>query len=135
MIRIRRVYDKPARSDGYRILIDRLWPRGIKKSELSFEAWEKCLAPSSPLRLAFGHNPDLWPRFRSDYSKELQSGAAGEKIRSLAELARKRNVTLLYSARDEEHNNAVVVQGLIQKELNRNKARSTTPARRGRGSR
>ena len=117
MIRIRRVYDKPAKSDGYRILIDRLWPRGIKKSELTFEAWEKDLAPSSPLRRAFGHNPEHWARFRSDYRKELQSGAAREKIRSIAELARKRNVTLLYSARDEEHNNAVVVQGLIQKEL------------------
>ncbi len=114
MIRIKRVYEKPSKIDGYRVLVDRLWPRGIRKTELSFDAWEKELAPSDRLRHEFGHDPELWPRFRSDYRKELQSGAAREKLRSIAELARKRNVTLLYSARDEEHNNAVVLQNLIQ---------------------
>lgn len=117
MIRIRRVYEKPSRGEGYRILIDRLWPRGMKKDELAFDAWEKDLAPSNDLRRSFGHEPERWPEFRSDYLKELRSGPAREKLRSIAERARKRNVTLLYSARDEEHNNAVVLRDLLQRKI------------------
>jgi uncharacterized protein YeaO (DUF488 family) len=123
MIRIKRVYDKPAKTDGYRVLVDRLWPRGVRKTQLSFDAWEKELAPSDRLRREFGHDPELWPRFRSDYRKELRSGAAREKVRSIAELARRRNVTLLYSARDEEHNNAVVLRGLIESAIERGQSR------------
>ncbi len=122
MIRIKRVYEKPSKADGYRVLVDRLWPRGIKKSELPFDAWEKELAPSDHLRREFGHDPALWPQFRTDYRRELQSGGARQKLRSIAELARKHNVTLLYSARDEEHNNAVVLQNLIQSAIERKPA-------------
>ena len=117
MIRIRRVYDNPSSGEGYRILVDRLWPRGMKKSELAFDAWEKDLAPSNDLRRSFGHEPGRWTQFRGDYLKELRSGPAREKLRSIAERARKRNVTLLYSARDEEHNNAVVLRELLQRRL------------------
>ncbi len=115
MIHIRRVYEKPSRGEGYRVLVDRLWPRGVKKDELAFDAWEKDLAPSDTLRKAFAHDPERWPRFRSDYLKELRSGPAREKLQSIAEKARKGPVTLLYSARDEEHNNAVVLRDLLQK--------------------
>ena len=117
IIRIRRVYEKPSRGEGYRILVDRLWPRGMKKSELAFDAWEKDLAPSDALRRSFGHDPAAWPQFRSGYLKELRSDPAREKMRSIAEKARKGNVTLLYSARDEEHNNAVVLRDLLQRKL------------------
>jgi len=130
MIQIRRVYDRPGRNDGYRILVDRLWPRGMKKSELSLDAWEKDLAPSNALRREFAHDPERWPRFRSDYRKELASGAAREKIRSIAQRAHKHRVTLLYSARDEEHNNAVVLQALVRRELARIDGRLTRPASR-----
>ncbi len=124
MVQIKRAYEKASRTDGYRVLVDRLWPRGIRKNELPFDAWEKDLAPSDRLRREFGHDPGLWPQFRTDYRKELQSGAARDKLRSIAELARKRNVTLLYSARDEEHNNAVVLQGLIRSAIERTSHRA-----------
>lgn len=116
-IKIKRVYEKPTRTDGYRVLIDRLWPRGIKKTELPLHAWSKDLAPSNALRKAFGHDVRRWARFRSEYRKELHLAAAKREILLLAGLARKRPVTLLYSARDEEHNNAVVLQSIIQKVL------------------
>lgn len=117
MIKIKRVYEKSAGADGYRILVDRLWPRGIKKAELPLHAWSRNLAPSNALRKAFGHDARHWARFRSDYRKELHSAAAKREILFLAGLARKRPVTLLYSARDEMHNNAVVLRSIIQKLL------------------
>lgn len=123
MIKIKRVYEKPARTDGYRILIDRLWPRGIKKTELPLHAWSRDLAPSNALRKAFAHDVRRWERFRSVYRKELHSAAAKKEILLLAGLARKRQVTLLYSARDEEHNNAVVLLSIIQKALSAKHAR------------
>lgn len=117
MIQIKRVYEAPEKSDGVRLLIDRLWPRGIKKSELSLDEWIKELAPSSEIRNKFGHDPDNWKEFKSEYLKELRSPEAKEKLEEITKLARKMNLTLLYSARNEEYNNARVLKEVLERKL------------------
>ena len=117
MIQIKRVYEAPEKSDGVRLLIDRLWPRGIKKSELSLDEWIKELAPSSEIRKKFGHDPDNWKEFKSEYLKELRSPEAKEKLEEITKLARKMNLTLLYSARNEEYNNARVLKEVLERKL------------------
>jgi uncharacterized protein YeaO (DUF488 family) len=117
MIKIKRAYARSQKSDGYRILIDRLWPRGIKKSDLALGEWTKDLAPSTELRKSFAHDPAKWEGFQKDYKKELRFPEAKQKIKSLAAAAQRGPVTLIYSARDEEHNDAVVLKGLIDRQL------------------
>lgn len=117
MVQIKRVYESFSRKDGYRVLVDRLWPRGIKKESLSLDAWFKELAPSTELRKMFGHDPKRWRAFQTKYKQELKSPEAAEKIRFLRDLAKKRTITLLYGARDPDHNNAVVLKDLIEKGL------------------
>ncbi len=113
MIRIKRVYDPPERDDGARFLVERLWPRGVKKAELRMEAWLKEAAPSGELRRWFGHEPAKWAQFRRRYFAELDHRPeAWEPIR---EAARHGNVTLLYSARDEKHNNALALKTYLGK--------------------
>ncbi|WP_430391937.1 DUF488 domain-containing protein [Dyella sp. 20L07] len=107
-IAVKRVYDPPAKSDGYRVLVDRLWPRGLKKEDAALDAWSKELAPSSVLRKWFGHEPARWEAFRHRYASELDRVA--EYWRPLAEQASRHRVTLLFGARDEEHNNAVALK-------------------------
>ena len=109
MIQIKRVYEPPAKTDGHRILIDRLWPRGIKKADLPFDTWEKDLAPSPALRKAFAHKPENFATFRAAYRAELRKPPSQEKLRALAQLAKKDTVTLLYAARDPQINHAVVL--------------------------
>lgn len=111
MIRIKRIYDPPSASDGKRILIDRLWPRGVKKDEARIDEWLKDIAPSDDLRKWFGHDPEKWPEFRKKYQKELQGN--GETVKRLRSEAKRGTVTLLYSAKDEEHNNAVVLKDVV----------------------
>lgn len=113
MIKIKRAYDPEEKDDGYRILVDRLWPRGIKKSELAIDEWAKELAPSAELRRRFSHDPSRWNDFKKSYRMELRSAEARSKIDSLAMLARRKTVTLIYSARDIEHNNAVVLKEVL----------------------
>ena len=107
-IRVKRVYEKPEESDGVRILVDRLWPRGLSKKEAAVDLWLKELAPSNELRLRFHHDRDRWPEFRREYLEELRGKA------DLLGQARSRRaggpVTLLYAARDTERNNAVVLR-------------------------
>ncbi len=110
-IRIKRAYEPPAHDDGARILIDRLWPRGIKKEALALDQWAKELAPSTELRQWFGHDPALWEEFRRRYAAELQPHA--DLIESLRALARKDSITLVYGAHDEAHNNAVAMRGFL----------------------
>jgi uncharacterized protein YeaO (DUF488 family) len=110
-----RVYDAATRHDGYRVLIDRLWPRGIKKSNLRMDEWAKELAPSSELRQAFGHKPERWGDFQSRYRSELRMAAAQKKLGELASRAKRGNVTLLYSAKDEAHNDAIVVKQILER--------------------
>lgn len=107
-LRIRRAYVPPAAEDGARILIDRLWPRGVKKEALALHGWHKELAPSTALRQWFGHDPARWEEFRRCYRAEL--AAQEPALAALRELARAQVVTLVYAARDEAHNNAVVVR-------------------------
>ena len=110
-IRIKRAYEPPAADDGARILIDRLWPRGVSKQALALDQWLKELAPSTELRQWFGHDPALWPEFRKRYAAELRTHT--DLVESLRALARKGVVTLVYSAHDEAHNDAVVLQEFL----------------------
>ena len=111
MIAIKRIYDPPAPSDGRRILVDRLWPRGVAKEAAKLDEWLKEIAPSDELRTWFGHDPARWEEFRARYREELHGHA--ELIERLRAEAKKGVVTLLFAARDEEHNNAVVLKELI----------------------
>jgi uncharacterized protein YeaO (DUF488 family) len=111
MIRIKRTYDRPLRSDGRRILVERLWPRGMKKQSLRADAWMKEVAPSSELRKWFGHRVERWEGFRRRYRAELDANPAAWQ--PLVEAAKAGRLTLLYSARDTEHNGAVVLRDYL----------------------
>ena len=110
-VRIKRAYEPAAPDDGTRVLMDRLWPRGIKKEDLAIDQWNKELAPSTALRQWFGHDPALWEEFAQRYAAELQPYA--EALEVLRALARKGTVTLVYGAHDEAHNNAVALRALL----------------------
>src|SRR5690242_16117345 len=111
MVQLKRVYEKPSRKDGYRILVDRLWPRGLTKERAAVQLWLKDVAPSTELRKWFGHDPTKWKQFQVRYRQEL-----GERKGALDLLKRKateHTVTLVYGARDEEHNAAVVLERML----------------------
>ena len=110
-IRLKRAYEQPAAGDGLRVLADRLWPRGLKKADAAIDRWDKDLAPSTELRQWFGHQPERWEEFRRRYVQELRQQAAG--LQELRELARKAPITLVYSAHDEIHNDAVVLRAVL----------------------
>lgn len=110
-IRLKRAYERPAASDGPRLLVDRLWPRGVSKTAARIDRWMKDIAPSSQLRKWFDHDPDRWEGFRSRYAEELREHP--EQVRDLRGLARENPVTLVYSARDEAHNDAVVLRQIL----------------------
>ncbi|NHO34094.1 DUF488 family protein [Acetobacter sp. LMG 1636] len=117
-MRIRRIYDPPMADDGARILVDRLWPRGISKERADLTLWLKAIAPSDELRRWFGHDPERWTEFQARYRLELQNNP--ESVENLKSFVKNGPVTLLYGARDTEHNEAVVLcnflQGGLQKE-------------------
>lgn len=115
-IRIQRVYDS-APTAGRRILVDRLWPRGIKKDALALDAWMRELAPSDELRTWFGHDPARWKEFRQRYRAELSRPEQQARLQELEEMALQGPVTLLYSARDQEHNQAVVLREVLEERL------------------
>jgi uncharacterized protein YeaO (DUF488 family) len=110
-IAVKRVYEPAAKADGFRVLLDRLWPRGLRKDALLLDLWAKELAPSAALRRWFGHEPSRWDGFRHRYARELDDLA--EHWRPLAERSTRHPLTLLYSARDEEHNNAVALKAYL----------------------
>jgi uncharacterized protein YeaO (DUF488 family) len=110
-VRLKRAYEKPARDDGTRILIDRLWPRGVRKVDAELDQWAKELAPSTALRTWFGHDPARWPEFRRRYAEEVRQHA--DQFGQLRALARKGPITLVYSAHDEAHNDAIVLRDLL----------------------
>ena len=114
MIQVKRVYDPPEPTDGARFLVERLWPRGMKKEELAMDGWLRDVAPSAELRRWFSHDPAKWEEFRRRYFAELEG--SGEALQPLREAARRGNVTLLYSARDIEHNNAVALKQFLEQE-------------------
>lgn len=110
-VRLKRAYEAPSPEDGTRILVDRLWPRGVAKADAALDLWEKELAPSTELRQWFNHDPSLWDEFQSRYADELRQHAeAVERIRALA---RKGTVTLVYAAKDELHNDAVALRAYL----------------------
>ena len=111
VIEAKRVYEKPNQSDGRRFLIDRVWPRGLKKNDLALDGWLKDVAPSDGLRKWFGHDPRKWSEFRRRYFSEL--GAKPETWAPILEAARKSTVALLYGARDREHNNAAALKEFL----------------------
>ncbi len=111
MIKLKRAYDPREKSDGARFLVERLWPRGVKKTELHVDGWLKDVAPSTELRQWFGHDPAKWNQFRQRYFKELEANTAWEP---LLQAARRGTVTLVYSAHDTEHNNAVALKEFLE---------------------
>ncbi|MCG3118014.1 MAG: hypothetical protein ALAOOOJD_00147 [bacterium] len=113
-IMLKRVYDPPEKSDGTRILADRLWPRGISKEKARVDAWLKEIAPSNELRQWFGHKPERWEEFQKRYRQELQRTERQEPLRHLRALARQGTVTLLFAATDDERNNAVVLAKVMK---------------------
>lgn len=114
-IRVKRVYDPPSEDDGFRILVDRLWPRGFRKGSLKMDLWLRDVAPSDQLRKWFGHDPAKWSQFLERYRKELESNPAFARL--LETVREKGNVTLLYSAKDSEHNQAVALRIILEENL------------------
>src|SRR5579884_1417795 len=114
-IAVKRAYDAPSEKDGRRILVDRVWPRGVRKEELHLDGWYRELAPSTQLRKWFGHDPERWSEFQKRYQAELKNADAREALQELATMAKRGKVTLLFGARDEEHNQAVVLRDYLKK--------------------
>jgi uncharacterized protein YeaO (DUF488 family) len=112
-IRIKRVYEKPGREDGKRILVDRLWPRGLTKQKARVDLWLKQIAPSTPLRKWFAHDPGKWKEFSDRYRGEIKKNK--EQLTLIKEIIRKDHSTLLYAAKDETHNAAVVLKEFLEK--------------------
>jgi uncharacterized protein YeaO (DUF488 family) len=113
MLRLKRVYDAPSAADGERVLVERLWPRGLTKARARVDLWLKDVAPSPALRKWFAHDPARWDEFRRRYRKELRG--RNEAVELLRRKARKATVTLVYAAKDEEHNGAVALKAFIER--------------------
>jgi len=113
MIRIKRAYDPVSEGDGERILVDRLWPRGVTKEAARISSWMKELAPTTELRKWFGHDPAHWEEFQTRYAKELQTPDHRALLGDLAARSRQGVVTLVFGARDREHNHAIVLKNVI----------------------
>jgi len=113
MIRLKRVYEPPGPGDGARYLVERLWPRGVKKEDAALTAWLKEVAPSAALRRWYGHEPGKWPEFQKRYREELKDDAHRAAFAELRQAARKGPITLVYAARDEERNSAAVLQQVL----------------------
>jgi uncharacterized protein YeaO (DUF488 family) len=117
VINLKRAYDPASKADGVRILVERLWPRGVKKTSLRIESWLKDVAPSTDLRKWFSHDPAKWDEFRRRYFDELKANP--EAWRPILEAARRGTVTLIYSSHDPDHNNAVALRKFLQGRLRR----------------
>lgn len=128
MIRIKRTYDPRARGDGRRILVERLWPRGMKKEDLHADAWMKEVAPSTELRQWFGHEVERWDEFQQRYKKELSANQ--DAWTPILDASTRGTVTLLYSAHDVEHNGALVLRDYLAKRQRRRPAARSTRAKR-----
>ncbi len=126
MIDLQRAYEPASRRDGKRFLVERLWPRGIKKSDLPLDGWFKEIAPSTRLRQWFSHDPAKWSEFRRRYFEELAGNR--ERLEPLLEAARRGHITLVYSSHDTEHNNAVALREDLERQLARRPRRKTPAA-------
>lgn len=112
VIQIKRIYDPPENTDGFRILVDRLWPRGIKKEAANIDVWLKAVAPSNNLRKWFNHETDKWEKFSEAYQLELKNSEAMKEL--IQYVKPPKRVTLLYAAKDEEHNQAIVLKKFLE---------------------
>jgi uncharacterized protein YeaO (DUF488 family) len=128
MLKIKRVYDPVETSDGWRVLIDRLWARGLKKEGSHVDAWYKELGPSNELRKWFNHEPEKWDEFRCRYLEELSSIEKRILLKQIAEMARRTDVTLLYSSKETRYNNAVALEEVIR-DLQPRRTRETATAK------
>ncbi len=117
MIQTKRIYSEPQAKDGKRFLVDRLWPRGIKKEKAALAGWVREIAPSAGLRKWFGHDPEKWKEFQKRYARELDSQP--EALKPLLQAAQRGALTLLFAAKDVEHNNAVVLQRYLKARMGR----------------
>jgi uncharacterized protein YeaO (DUF488 family) len=122
MIVLKRAYDPVSRTDGTRLLVERLWPRGVLKAKLRLDAWLKEVGPSTELRKWFGHDPEKWIEFRRRYFREL--GSRREAWQPILSAARRGTVTLVYSSHDRQHNNAVALQEFLRRKLRQSTRRS-----------
>ncbi len=113
MIRLKRAYEAPASTDGQRVLVERLWPRGLTRAKAAVDLWLKDVAPSPELRQWFAHDPAKWPEFQQRYRKELEGRK--EPLDLLRRMAREGTLTLVYAARDQEHNSAVVLKAFLER--------------------
>jgi uncharacterized protein YeaO (DUF488 family) len=132
MVRLKRAYEPAAASDGYRVLVERLWPRGLRKEDARFDEWLKDVAPSDGLRKWFGHDPHRFERFGERYKRELRTETAQMLLDALARRAARKTVTLVYSSHDEEHNNAVLLAQELERRLPRAAATQRAKKRIGR---
>lgn len=126
MIVMKRAYEPASDADGYRVLVDRLWPRGISKAKARIDAWEKDIAPSAALREWYDHDPEKWPEFQKRYARELRSAAAKKVLDDLARRGKRGRVTLVYGARAGEISDAAVLTRLLNRRLSRSSAKSRT---------
>jgi uncharacterized protein YeaO (DUF488 family) len=117
MIRLKRAYEPPTQEDGYRVLVERLWPRGVKKEALRLDDWLKDIAPSAELRKWYGHELERWAEFQKRYRHELMREPARELVSKLIERARHGTVTLVFASKDEEHNSALLLKQELEKRL------------------
>lgn len=118
-VRIKRAYEPASSDDGYRALVDRLWPRGVRKTDLRLDAWLKDVAPSAELRRWFAHDPERFREFAARYRRELRGGVAAKALADLVSRASAGPLTLVYGAHDETHNGAVVLRAVIEAALGR----------------
>jgi uncharacterized protein YeaO (DUF488 family) len=114
VISIKRIYEKAGAEDGYRVLVDRLWPRGISREKAKIDEWAKGVAPGGELRRWYGHKPELWPEFQRRYRQELATGAAKAELARLRKIAEGGAMTLLTATRNEGENHAVVLKELLE---------------------
>jgi uncharacterized protein YeaO (DUF488 family) len=113
MVKLKRAREPAGRADGYRVLVERLWPRGVRKTDLPLDAWAKELAPSTELRKWFHHDPGRWSEFQRRYRRELGEKPAKDRLRELSDRSARGTVTLVFSAHDADHSNAVVLRNLL----------------------
>lgn len=130
VVRLKRAYEPVEPEDGRRVLVERLWPRGLRKEQAHLDDWLKVVAPSDSLRKWFHHDPTRWDGFGQRYARELESDVARAALDDLVRQAASETVTLIYSAHDEEHNNAVVLRTIIERRLRSASRKAARPRRR-----
>src|SRR5215212_2619227 len=130
-LRVKRVYEEPEKADGERILVDRVWPRGLPREKAQLSNWRKDLAPSNDLRRWFGHDPERREEFNERYRAELEEAGKMGDLRDIAERSREENVTLLFGAKDTNHNNARALEAFVEEVQHRSRTRQSPEGRDG----